>query len=51
MSGARFDREQIVADSRSVAPTTKPVEHSMRPEAAGLYDPSLEKDSLSLIHI
>jgi glutamate synthase (NADPH/NADH) large chain len=55
MSGARFDREQIVAASHSAAPTSKPVdpsigdhpivEHSVRPEAEGLYDPSLEKDS------
>src|SRR5688572_25045165 len=50
MSGARFDRDQIVADSHSAAPTTKPfdrglLEHSVRPEAEGLYNPSLEKDS------
>src|SRR5687768_14299764 len=50
MSGARFDRKQIVADAKSAAPATKGVdraiiEHSMRPAAEGLYDPSLEKDS------
>ena len=55
MSGARFDRDKIVAASQSAAPTSKPIdysngdhpiiEHSMRPAAEGLYDPSLEKDS------
>ena len=45
-----FTRGQIVEDTQSAAPASKPVdrimtEHNVRPEAAGLYDPSLEKDS------
>src|SRR6202043_1707071 len=54
MSGSEFERENIVADALSVAPASKPAEplqaepmreHSWRPSAEGLYDPSLEKDS------
>jgi glutamate synthase (NADPH) large chain len=45
MSGARFEHELFASDSLSAAPNSKPVEHSYRPAAEGLYDPSLEKDS------
>src|SRR4030088_1725438 len=50
MSGSEFERENIVADALSAAPDSKPAaeparEHSWRPPAEGLYDPSLEKDS------
>jgi len=54
MSGSEFERENIVADALSVAPASKPAEpvqvepmreHTWRPPAEGLYDPSLEKDS------
>src|SRR5450755_638868 len=54
MSGSEFERENIVTDALSAAPTSKPVEpslenpwreHDWRPPAEGLYDLSLEKDS------
>jgi glutamate synthase (NADPH) large chain len=59
MSGSEFERENIVADALAVAPASKPAEplhaealqvepmreHTWRPPAEGLYDPSLEKDS------
>src|SRR5947207_14593785 len=54
MSGSEFERENIVMDALSAAPASKPDkalgeeslrEHSWRPEADGLYDPSLERDS------
>src|SRR5260370_1429408 len=54
MSGSEFERENIVTDALSAAPASKPDalslenparEHSWRPAAEGLYDPSLEKDS------
>jgi glutamate synthase (NADPH/NADH) large chain len=49
MSGSEFERENIVADVLSAAPDSKPAEpareHSWRPPAEGMYDPSLEKDS------
>jgi len=62
MSGSEFERENIVANALSVAPASKPAEHTealhvealhvepmrehtWRPPAEGLYDPSLEKDS------
>src|SRR5579864_5604926 len=43
MSGSGFERQ--IATEASADPATKPVEHSYRPPAEGLYDPSLEKDS------
>src|ERR1700732_3915383 len=49
MSGSEFERENTVTDALSAAPASKPDqparEHSWRPPAEGLYDPSLEKDS------
>ena len=50
MSGSEFERENIVTDALSAAPASKPAEsaqreHTWRPPAEGLYDPSLEKDS------
>jgi glutamate synthase (NADPH/NADH) large chain len=49
MSGSEFERENIMTDALSAAPASKPAEaareHSWRPPAEGLYDPSLEKDS------
>ena len=54
MSGSEFERENIVTDALSANPASKPAEasqedspreHSWRPPAEGLYDPSLEKDS------
>src|SRR5882757_2084323 len=54
MSGSEFERENIVMDALSAAPASKPDqplgeqglrEHSWRPPAEGLYDPSLERDS------
>ena len=51
MSGSEFERDNIVANALSVAPASKPAdiepmrEHTWRPPAEGLYDPSLEKDS------
>src|SRR4030088_3068093 len=49
MSGSEFERENIVTDGLPPAPPSKPAEpareHSWRPRAEGLYDPSLEKDS------
>src|SRR6201994_4443468 len=44
MSGSGFER-QIATQAPLADPATKPVEHSYRPPAEGLYDPSLEKDS------
>lgn len=45
MSGSEFERQQIEVDALAADPALKPREHNWRPEAAGLYDPSLEKDS------
>src|SRR6266700_268259 len=49
MSGSEFERENIVTEALSAAAASKPVEpareHSWRPAAEGLYDPSLERDS------
>jgi len=55
MSGSEFERENIVtgalsatADSKAAEPARElhPLElHTWRPEAEGLFDPSLEKDS------
>src|SRR5450432_1303740 len=49
MSGSEFERENTMTDALSAAPASKanqPArEHSWRPPAEGLYDPSLEKDS------
>ena len=49
MSGSEFERENIVTDALSADPASKPFEpareHTWRPPAEGLYDPSLEKDS------
>ena len=49
MSGSEFERENIVTDVLSAASASKQAEpareHSWRPPAEGLYDPSLEKDS------
>src|SRR5712672_256688 len=49
MSGSEFERENTVTDALSAAPASKPDqparEHTWRPPAEGLYDPSLEKDS------
>src|ERR1700744_3418602 len=44
MSGSGIERE-IATPAPLADPTTIPVEHSYRPPAEGLYDPSLEKDS------
>src|ERR1700753_1795497 len=51
MSRSEFERENIVASGLSVA-ASKPVDsspvpekHTFRPEACGMYDPALEKDS------
>src|SRR6201747_2398293 len=49
MSGSEFERENIVTDALSAAPASNPAEpareHTWRPPAEGMYDPSLEKDS------
>ncbi|MGY2842747.1 hypothetical protein ACVMDN_000001, partial [Bradyrhizobium sp. USDA 4510] len=50
MSGSEFERENIVAGTLSATADSKAAEparelHTWRPEAEGLYDPSLEKDS------
>src|SRR3978361_517663 len=49
MSGSEFERENIVTDALSAAPASKPEEpareHTWRPPAEGMYDPSLEKAS------
>src|SRR6267154_2426063 len=52
MSGSEIEHENIVTDARSAAPACKPAdpsrhprEHTWRPAAKGMYDPSLEKDS------
>jgi len=54
MSGSEFEREHIVAGTLSASAASKPADaarelhtelHTWRPEAEGLYDPSLEKDS------
>ena len=46
MSGSELERENIVTDALSAAPASKPLEpareHTWRPPAEGLYDPSLE---------
>src|SRR5271154_6723167 len=51
MSRSKFERENIVASGLSVA-TSKPADfsyapelHTFRPQAEGMYDPALEKDS------
>src|ERR1700760_2116163 len=44
MSGSGFER-QFATEAPLADPATKPVEHSYRPPAEGLYDPALEKDS------
>jgi glutamate synthase (NADPH/NADH) large chain len=45
MSGSEFERESTRIDALAAAPVRAPAEHSVRPAAVGLYDPSLEKDS------
>src|SRR5690349_185133 len=45
MSGSEFERQDIEVDAQMADPALKPREHNWRPEAAGLYDPALEKDS------
>src|SRR6201989_1100936 len=49
MSGSEFEREIIVTETLSATAQPKATEpareHDWRPEAEGLYDPSLEKDS------
>src|SRR6201985_3830801 len=48
MSGSEFERETIVTEVLSATADSKPADrelHTWRPEAEGLYDPSLEKDS------
>src|SRR5215813_8807763 len=44
MSGSGFEH-QIATQALLADPAIKPVEHSYRPPAEGMYDPSLEKDS------
>src|ERR1700739_3585668 len=44
MSGSGFER-QFATEAPLADPATKPVEHSYRPPAEGLYDPALETDS------
>src|ERR1700680_1711260 len=49
MSGSELEHENIVTDALSADPASKPFEpareHTWRPAAEGMYDPSLEKDS------
>src|SRR3954470_7648657 len=54
MRGPEFEREHIVTDALPANPLAKPFEpvseqplreHSWRPPALGLYDPSQEKDA------
>src|SRR6185312_11619851 len=52
MSGSDFERDNIVTGKLSASADSKPADrdmrkelHTFRPEAVGLYDPSLEKDS------
>src|ERR1700758_3007722 len=48
MSGSDIGRENIVADMLTASADSKPADrelHTWRPEAEGLYDPALEKDS------
>src|ERR1700748_1293321 len=48
MSGSEFERENIVTEMLSATADSKPADrelHTWRPEAEGLYDPSLEKDA------
>src|SRR5579871_4958937 len=52
MSGSEFERETIVTEMLSATADSKPAdrelhapEHTWRPAAEGLYDPSLEKDA------
>jgi glutamate synthase (NADPH/NADH) large chain len=52
MSRSKIVRETIVTHALSAAPASKPADlshppekHTYRPEAYGLYDPALEKDS------
>ena len=52
MSGSEIEREDIVAGSLQASADSKPAErelhtpeHTWRPQAEGLYDPALEKDS------
>src|SRR3979411_684733 len=58
MSGSEIEHENIVTDARSAAPACKPAdpsrhprEHTWRPAAEGMYDPSLEKDSCGVVFI
>jgi glutamate synthase (NADPH/NADH) large chain len=50
MNGSEFERENIVTNALSAVPkpadpSRHPREHTWRPAAEGMYDPSLEKDS------
>ena len=49
MNGSQFERGNIVAEELSAVAsktTDRPLEqHTYRPPAEGLYDPTLEKDS------
>src|ERR1700742_4417420 len=49
MSGSEIERENIVAEALSATADSKPAatreKHTFRPEASGMYDPALEKDS------
>src|SRR6201994_2098063 len=48
MSGSEIERETIVTEMLSATADSKPADrelHTWRPEAEGLYDPSLEKDA------
>ena len=50
MSGSELEREIIVAGNLSATADSKATEpkrelHTWRPQAEGLYDPSMEKDS------
>lgn len=45
MSASEFERDGIENVAPMADDILKPREHNWRPEAAGLYDPALEKDS------
>src|SRR5262245_22674421 len=50
VGGSEFEREHIVEDVLRAGGVSKPADaarelHSFRPQAEGLYDPALEKDS------